>query len=372
MTTTSTKQVIPMVDLRTQYHQLKAEVQSAIDDVLESGVFISGPNVLALEGEIQHYLDVKHAVSCASGTDALHLALLALGIKAGDEVVTPAFTFAATAEAIRHVNAIPVFVDIDGASLNMDVACLEKAITLKTRAVIAVHLFGNPVNISDIRTAIAGRDIKIVEDCAQSFGSVINGKKTGTLGDIGCFSFYPSKNLGCYGDGGLVSTQDDSLAEKVKLHRNHGTTRRYHHTVVGFNSRLDEIQAAILRVKLQHVDEHNSRRRAVADRYSRRLRGVMEQIPTVTRNGTHVFHQYTMLTDNRKLLQKVLSENDIASEIYYPRGLHLQEAFADVTPVPSLPVTENVSARCISLPIYPELTFDQIDYICEVIISAFK
>lgn len=368
----TTKPFIPMVDLRTQYHHLKNEMQTAINDVLENTAFIFGPNVHAFEDEVQDYLNVKHAISCASGTDALHLALLALGIKEGDEVIAPAFTFAATAEAICYVGAKPVFVDIDIASFNMDIQCVKNAITAKTRAIIAVHLFGNPVNISDIRTASNGREIHIIEDCAQSFGGAMHNKKTGILADIACFSFFPSKNLGCYGDGGLVSTQHDDLADKVKLYRNHGSPQRYEHTVVGYNSRLDEIQAAILRIKLQHIDEYNNKRRAVAARYNERLQGVVEQVPSETKDGTHIFHQYTLLTSQRELIQKELTDNNIASAIYYPKGLHLQDAFADITPIASLPVTEKVSMTCMSLPIYPELALEQVDFICDVIQSACK
>lgn len=366
----TTKEFIPMVDLRTQYHHFKDEMQTAIHDVLESTAFIFGPNVHAFEEEVQHYLGARHAISCASGTDALHLALLALDIKDGDEVIAPAFTFAATAEAIRYVGAKPVFVDIESESMNMDIVCVQNAITEKTRAIIAVHLFGNPVNIDALRSAAKGRDIHIVEDCAQSFGGAMHDQKTGILGDIACFSFFPSKNLGCYGDGGLVSTQNDELADKVKLFRNHGSPKRYEHTVVGYNSRLDEIQAAILRIKLKHIDEYNHNRRAVAARYTERLRGVVPQVPSETMHGKHVYHQYTLLTEQRTLIQQKLADNQIASAIYYPKGLHLQDAFANITPVPSLPITEQVSKTCMSLPIYPELKLEQVDYICDVIQSA--
>lgn len=358
---------IPMVDLRKQYQSLKNEIQNALNDTLEDTAFIMGPNVHALENEISTYLNIKHSISCASGTDALHLALRALDIGPGDEVITPSFTFAATAEAIRYVNATPVFVDIDPVTLNLDAQCVQNAITDKTRAIIAVHLFGLTANIDEIKALISNKDIYLVEDCAQSFGATYKNQKTGTLGDISCFSFFPSKNLGCYGDGGLISTANDTLAEKAKLLRNHGSPKRYEHTIVGYNSRLDEMQAAILRIKLEHIDKYNQKRRENASRYTNALTNLGITTPSESLESTHVYHQYTILDGRRSKISAALAEQNISSAIYYPKGLHQQTAFINNTKSVSLPITEKASSTCLSLPMYPELTSEQTDRIIEVI-----
>ena len=363
---------IPMVDLRTQYHALKNEIDQAVIDVLENTAFILGPNVHALENEIADYLNIKHAISCASGTDALHLALRALDIGPDDEVITPSFTFAATAEAIRYVNAKPVFIDIDPVTLNLDKELIESVITEKTRAIIIVHLFGLPVNVDEVKQITGNRNIAIIEDCAQSFGATINNKQTGTLGDIACFSFFPSKNLGAYGDGGLICCAHDHLADRVKLLRNHGSPQRYQHDIIGYNSRLDEIQATILRIKLQHIDEFNDSRRNIAARYTKGLSKTDIQTPHTNKQSTHAFHQYTLLTEDRDKIRQALEDNNIASAIYYPSGLHQQTAFADVVNNIPLPTTEHVSSQCLSLPIYPEMTPDQVERVIGVIKSAIE
>ena len=357
---------IPMVDLRQQYQSIKDEIQNAINDTLESTAFIMGPNVHALEDEVCDYLNIKHSISCSSGTDALHLALRALGIGPGDEVICPSFTFAATAEAICYVGATPVFADIDPITLNIDPACIKNAITENTRAIIAVHLFGLTSDIDAIKSLIKDKKIFLVEDCAQSFGASYKGKKTGTLGDISCFSFFPSKNLGCYGDGGMISTSDDKLAETLKLLRNHGSRVRYEHTIIGYNSRLDEVQAAILRVKLKRIDQYNQQRYANATHYTKALTKLGIITPNESADSTHVYHQYTLQDTRRNSIQAALSEQHIASAIYYPKGLHQQIAFTNNQPAASLPVTEKVSAECLSLPMYPELSSDQIDRIISI------
>jgi dTDP-4-amino-4,6-dideoxygalactose transaminase len=356
---------IPMVDLHLQYQSIKDEVQSALNDTLENTSFIMGPNVQALEDEVSEYLNIKHSVGCASGTDALHLALRALAIGPGDEVICPSFTFAATAEAIRYVGATPIFADIDPFTLNVDPICIKNAISNRTRAVIAVHLFGLSADISEIKSLIKDKDIFLVEDCAQSFGASYKGKKTGTLGDISCFSFFPSKNLGCYGDGGMISTADDKLAETVKLLRNHGSPVRYEHTIIGYNSRLDEIQAAILRIKLKRIDQYNQQRHANASKYTQALKELGITTPNESSDSTHVYHQYTIQDSRRDKLHAALSKQNIASAIYYPKGLHQQIAFTDNQPA-FLPITEKVSANCLSLPMYPELSSEQIDRIISV------
>ncbi len=357
---------IPMVDLRQQYQSLKNEIQIALNETLENTAFIMGPNVHALEDEVSEYLNIKHSVSCSSGTDALHLALRALGIGPGDEVITPSFTFAATAEAIRYVGATPIFVDIDAETLNIDPNCIENALSDKTRAVIAVHLFGLTADIDKIKEVIKNKNIFLVEDCAQSFGADYKGNKTGTLGDISCFSFFPSKNLGCYGDGGMICTASDEISNTLKLLRNHGSPIRYEHTIIGYNSRLDEMQAAILRIKLKHIDSYNQKRYENASRYTNALTELGITTPNESSDSKHVYHQYTIQDSRRDALLHNLSENNIASAIYYPKGLHQQAAFTHDLPSPSLPVTEEISASCLSLPMYPELSSKQIDRVVDV------
>ena len=361
-----------MVDLHLQYQTLKSEIQPALNSALESTAFIMGPNVHAFEDEVSSYLNINHSVSCASGTDALHLALSALGIGPGDEVITPSFTFAATAEAIRYVNATPVFVDIDKTTLNIDPKCIQQAITNKTRAIIAVHLFGLPADLDAIKSVIADRDIYLVEDCAQSFGAKYKKKMTGTVGDIGCYSFFPSKNLGCYGDGGLVCTANDEISEKLKLLRNHGSPKRYEHTIIGYNSRLDEIQAAILRIKLKYIDEYNSRRHENAGKSSEALNKLGLSTPQENDESNHVYHQYTITSIDRDNISTSLNNESIASAIYYPKGLHQQSAFTENASQPTLPVTELISSQCLSLPMYPELSSTQISRIINTIQKLIK
>ncbi len=360
--------MIPMVDLKAQYRQIKIEIEQALQEVLESTQFILGPNVHAFEQEAAAYLGAKHAISCASGTDALHLALVAAGIGSGDEVITTPFTFIATAEAICYVGAMPVFVDIDPRTFNIDVNQIEAAVTPRTRAILPVHLFGQPVEMEPLMAIARQHGLKVIEDCAQSFGAEIGGRQTGTFGDAGCFSFFPSKNLGCFGDGGMIATNSDELAEKLKVLRNHGSTRRYHHSVIGYNSRLDEIQAVVLRAKLKRITAYNQGRRAAAHTYTGRLR----ELPGITPpfedgKGLHVYHQYTLLSDQRDAIMQRLHDAKISSAIYYPVPLHRQEVFADRYRNVSLPVSESVAERCLSLPIYPELESEQIHTIVDVI-----
>jgi dTDP-4-amino-4,6-dideoxygalactose transaminase len=362
--------MIPMVDLKTQYISLKDEIDRAVLGVLESCAFILGPNVQAFEAEAAAYLGVKHAIGCASGTDALHLALRAAGIGEGDEVITSAFTFIATAEAIRYVGAIPVFVDIDPQSFNLDPAAVEAAITARTKAVMPVHLFGQPADLPRLAAVCEARGLLLIEDCAQSFGATVGGQQTGAFGLASGFSFFPSKNLGAYGDGGLVATGSDAVAAKVKALRNHGSEVRYYHDMLGYNSRLDEIQAAILRVKLRHIEEFNAGRRRAAHLYSELLAGLPVTTPHEDGIGVHVYHQYTLLSDQRDAIMSALQREGIACAIYYPVPLHQQKVFAADCAGQSLPVTEQVAARCVSLPIYPELQDADIHKIVGVIRAA--
>jgi dTDP-4-amino-4,6-dideoxygalactose transaminase len=356
-----------MVDLKIQYMQIKEEIDRGILDALEKTQFILGPNVSAFENEAAAYLGVAHAVSVASGTDALHLALAAAGIGAGDEVITTPFTFIATAEAIRYVGATPVFVDIDPRTFNIDPAAIEAAITPRSRAVIPVHLFGQPADMASIEAICGKHGIEIIEDCAQSFGAAIGGRMTGSIGATGCFSFFPSKNLGCYGDGGMITTNSGEAAEKLRILRNHGSQVRYHHKVIGFNSRLDEIQAVVLRAKLKRIDEYNAGRRRVARLYSSLLADSPVTAPHEDGIGNHVYHQYTILTDARDRIMEALSSARIASAVYYPIPLHLQEVFAGDYRGVSLPVTEETAGRCMSLPIFPEMSDEQVMEVVEVI-----
>lgn len=361
--------MIPMVDLKLQYNNLKDEIDSKIIEALGKTQFILGPNVQEFEKEAAANLGVKHALSCASGTDALHLALLAAGIGEGDEVITTAFTFIATAEAIRYVGATPVYVDIKPDTLNIDADLIEAAITDKTRAILPVHLFGQPADMNKIMAIAEKHNLLVIEDCAQSYGARIGETATGGIGLAGCHSFFPSKNLGCYGDGGMVTTNDDAIAEQIRIYRNHGSSQRYHHDVIGYNSRLDELQAVILRIKLKHIDEFNRERRRVAHSYSDKLKDVVK-VPFEDGIGTHVYHQYTVLTDKREQIMAKLSENNIANAIYYPIPLHKQKAFADTCADISLPVTEDTVNHCMSLPVFPEMTEEQILQVTDTIKAA--
>jgi dTDP-4-amino-4,6-dideoxygalactose transaminase len=364
--------MIPMVDLKTQYHRLKPEIDQALADVLESCAFVLGPNVQSFEREAAAYLGVKHAIGCASGTDALHLALRAAGIGEGDEVITSAFTFIATAEAIRYVGARPVFVDIDPATFNLCPEAVERAVTGRTRAIMPVHLFGQPCDMAALQAIADRHDLKIIEDCAQSFGAAIAGRQTGSFGLAAGFSFFPSKNLGCYGDGGLVTTDSDELAQAIKVLRNHGSEVRYYHDVVGYNSRLDEMQAAILRVKLRHIEEFNAGRRRAAHRYGELLAELPVQTPTEDGIGVHVYHQYTLLSDRRDDILQALGKAGIAGAVYYPVPLHRQKVFLADCAGLDLPVTEEVARRCLSLPMFPELNDKQIGRVADVIRGVFR
>lgn len=366
--------MIPMVDLKIQYHQLKAEMDAAIADVLENTQFILGPNVRSLEQEIGTYLNAPHAISCASGTDALHLALAAAGIGPGDEVITTPFTFIATAEAICYVGATPVFVDIDPRTYNLDPDRVAQAITPKTKAVIAVHLFGQPARVDRLQALCDARGLLLVEDCAQSFGASMRlaqgNVQSGTLGPLGCFSFFPSKNLGGYGDGGLITTNSEAFATKLLALRNHGSFVRYHHDMIGYNSRLDEMQAAILRVKLRHIDRFNQQRRRVAHRYNELLAGYDVVTPYEDGFGQHVFHQYTLLCERRDHVMKQLSDQQVSSAVYYPIPLHRQKVFGESFASVSLPISESVAAKCFSLPIFPEMTDEQIVRVADIVRNA--
>lgn len=359
--------MIPILDLTQQYRTLKDEINAALEEVFTSGHFINGPNVRALEAEIASYTDCSHAVGLNSGTDALHLALRALDIGPGDEVITSPFTFVATTEAIGIVGATPVFVDIDPESYNIDPAAIEAAVTARTKAILPIHLYGNPAPMHDILEIAKRHGLAVVEDCAQAIGATIDGKKVGSFGDVGCFSFFPSKNLGAFGDGGMATTNRTDLAERMRSLRAHGGRVKYHHEELGVNSRLDEVQAAILRVKLPHLDAWIDRRRASAHAYSTAL-GSLVAVPA-ERDGTrHVFHQYTVRVPNRDDVQKQLGADGVQTMVYYPVPLHLQEVHRALGyGEGAFPHAEEAAREVLSLPMFPELAREQLDDVVRIL-----
>ena len=360
--------MIPMVDLKRQYHNLKKEIDAAVSDVLEQTRFILGPNVSALEEEIAAYHDLPYAIGVANGTDALLLALRACGIEAGDEVITTTFTFIATAEVIAILKAKPVFVDICPDTYNLDCSKIAEKITAKTKAIIPVHLFGHPADMQPIMEIAAKFNLKVIEDCAQAFGAKYNGAKVGTIGDVGCISFFPSKNLAGYGDGGMVITKNEEIAQKIKILRNHGSGKRYYHQEIGYNSRLDEIQAAIIRVKLKKIDQFNEARRQNAAAYCAAINRKDIILPVVASDCEHVYHQFTIRAKNRDVLADALQKKDIASAVYYPVPLHQQEVFLKSGNIQvQLPQSERCAQEVLSLPMFPELNREEIRLIADVI-----
>ena len=360
--------MIPMVDLKRQYNRLKTDIDRAVGQVLADTQFILGPNVGKLEEEVAAYHGVPHAVGCANGTDALLLALRACGIAMGDEIITTPFTFIATAEVAAQIGVRPVFVDICPDTFNIDPDKIEAAITPRTKAIIPVHLFGHPADMTSILNIAKKHGLKVIEDCAQAFGARYQDRIVGTLGDIGCFSFFPSKNLGCYGDGGIVITRHEDLAAKVKMLRNHGSAVRYYHSDVGYNSRLDEMQAAILRVKLPEIDRCNKARRQNAAAYCSAITAPGIVLPVERSDCRHVYHQFTLRSNKRQKLADALQEAGAACAVYYPVPLHQQEVFVKMFGTKqTLPVAEACAAEVLSLPMFPELTPDEIRLIADVI-----
>ncbi len=356
-----------MLDLKKQYLEIKDEILSMMNDVLESSQYVLGKKGAELEGKVKAYHGVNEAIGVASGTDALHLSLRALGIGPGDEVITTPFTFFATVEAIMYVGARPVFADIEPDTLNIDTASAEKLITKKTKAILPVHIFGHPADMEKIMSISKAHGLKIVEDCAQSFGASLHGRKTGSFGDAACFSFYPSKNLGAYGDGGMIILNDQQVAETVKKLRNHGSKGGYRHECLGYNSRLDELQAGILLIKLKRIDEYNEKRRRKAALYTKLLSDVVT-CPVEKEGAVHIYHQYTIRSGRRDYIQQYLRERELPSVVYYPIPLHLQEAMNYLGHKEGdFPVTEQVSREVLSLPMYPELDEKDVQLISETI-----
>ncbi len=375
-------QNIQLVDLKTQYQKIKTEVDASIMEVLENTTFINGPQVKRFSESLAKYLDVKHVIPCANGTDALQIAMMALELKPGDEVITPSFTYAATVEVIALLGLIPVFAEINPETYNINPDEIEKLITPKTKAIVPVHLYGQSADMEPIMKIAQKHNLYVLEDTAQALGSdytFSDGtvKKAGTIGTIGCTSFFPSKNLGCYGDGGAIFTNDDVLGEKMKMIANHGQTQLYTHDLVGVNSRLDSIQAAILDIKLKHLNDYTRARQNAAGYYTQNLSSIEGiKTPIVISNSTHVYHQYTIQLDSeekRNALQKHLNDNGIPTKIYYPIPQHLQRAYNLKGYKPGdLPITEHASRTVLSLPMHTELSQEQLDYIVNKVREFFN
>lgn len=373
---------IQMVDLKGQYEGIKDEVNSSMQEILESTAFINGPQVHAFQKELEDYLGVKHVIPCANGTDALQIAMMGLGLKPGDEVITADFTFAATVEVIALLQLTPVLVDVDPETFNIDTEAIRKAITPKTKAIVPVHLFGQTAAMDEIMAIAKEHDLFVIEDNAQAIGAnyhSANGetKKAGAIGDVAATSFFPSKNLGCYGDGGAIFTNSDELAHTIRGIVNHGMYERYHHDVVGVNSRLDSFQAGVLRAKLPNLDRYNSKRQQAANKYSAALRDVdgLETPVLEGKEDTHVYHQYTLKIKNGKRdeLAKYLQEKEIPFGIYYPIPLHKQNAYVDERyNEADFPVTNQLVKEVISLPMHTELEDEQIDHITQTIKDFLK
>ena len=372
---------LQMVDLKTQYQRIKPEIDAAIQGVIDSCQFVKGGEVKTFEAELAQYLGVKHVIGCGNGTDALQVALMALGLKPGDEVITTDFTFIATVEVIALLGLTPVLVDVDEQTFNIDIEAVKRAITPRTKAIVPVHLFGQCANMEPLLQLADKHGLYVVEDTAQGLGAEYRFssgtvRKAGTMGTIGCTSFFPSKNLGCYGDGGALFTNDDELAEQIRSLTNHGMKVRYHHDMIGVNSRLDTIQAAILRVKLPHLDEYNRARLAAAKKYNAALSDIDGlETPVTAAFTTHIFHQYTLKVKNgqRDALKKHLDEQGIPNMVYYPIPLHRQKAFEPyVTENDSFPVSETICSEVLSLPMHTELDDEQIERITSAVRSFFE
>ena len=365
---------IQMVDLKSQYMKIKPQVDQAINDVLSSTQFINGEHVKSFQNELAAYLDVKHVITCANGTDALQISMMALGLKPGDEIITPSFTYIATTEVIGLLGLKPVFVDCNPENFNISVDEVEKAITKKTKAIVPVHLFGQSSDMKSIMSLAKKYNLFVIEDNAQAIGSDYLGfnqpQKTGTIGNIGCTSFFPSKNLGCFGDGGAMMTNDDELAKKLRMIANHGQSKRYYHDIVGCNSRLDNIQAAVLRIKLKELDQYILNRQKAANYYDQNLKD-FDQLTLPFRNldSNHVFHQYTLKLDDsivRDELIQYLADKNIPAMVYYPVPAHRQKMFSKIpNSYGNMKVTNWLSSRVFSLPMHTELSTLQQDYIIE-------
>ena len=368
---------IPALDMKRQHSRIRDEINKAVMEVMEGAQFILGPNVEALENEIAAFSQVKYGIGVANGSDALHLALLAAGVKAGEEVITTPFTFFATAGSIARIGAVPVFADIEPDTFNIDAEKIEAAITDKTKAIIPVDLFGQAYDVGKVNEIANKYGLKVIEDAAQAIGAGYRGKRAGSFGHLGCFSFYPTKNLGCFGDGGMVVTDDPGMAEKIRVLRVHGSKPKYYHHVLGYNSRLDELQAAILRVKLRYLNEWIEARLNLAQNYSRLLiqNGLADiiQLPSAKAERQHVYNQYTVRCPFRDELQIYLKDRGIGTGIYYPLGLHLQPVFTYLGyREGDFPETERACKEVLSLPIFPELTGEEQTVVVEALRDFYR
>lgn len=387
---------VPLLDLKAQYNSLKKELDDALIRIAESQYFILGPEVEKLEENCQKYLNCKHAIGVSSGTDALLIALMAIDIKPGDEVIVPTYSFFATAGVVSRLNAVPILTDVDPVAFNINPEDIKKKITAKTKAIIPVHLYGQSADMTEVMKIAKEYNLKVIEDAAQAIGTQYkDGKHAGTVGDIGCYSFFPSKNLGGFGDGGLVTCNDDKLAEKLKILRVHGGQPKYYHSVIGGNFRLDAIQAAVLNVKLPHLDSWSEQRRENAGVYTKLFidsglaeetgktkfdtknkvllpKAVYENLKDKVKNY-HIYNQYIIRVEKRDQLRDFLSKNDIGTEIYYPVPFHLQECFKDLGYIKGdFPISEQIADTSLALPIYPELTNEQLHYVVEKIAEFLK
>ena len=371
---------IQMVDLVSQYEKIKPAVLPLLEDIMSKAQFINGPEVSAFKNELQDYLGVKHVIPCANGTDALQISLMSLGLKPGDEVITPSFTYIATTEVSALLGLKPIFVEVDPKTFCIDSKVLSAALTPKTKAIVPVHLYGQSADMESIMSFARENKLFVVEDNAQAIGAEYffsSGEiqKTGTIGDIGCTSFFPSKNLGCFGDGGAICTNSDELAAKIKMIANHGQSKRYHHDVVGCNSRLDNLQAGILRIKLRKLNEYIAARRKAASFYDDAFKGnSFLEVPFRSSNSTHAFHQYTLKLKgvSRDGLNQHLAEKGIPSMIYYPIPAHKQKMFAHFDLACELPVTDALTHQVISLPMHTELEEDQLNFIIDEVNAYIK
>jgi len=362
---------VPLVDLVQQYHRCKDEIDKAVQDVMEKGQFILGENVEKLEQEVAAFCGVKHGIGVACGSDALHLALVACGIGPGDEVITTPFTFFATAGAIDRAGATPVFADIDPDTFNISPHQIDQKINDRTRAIIPVHLYGHPADMQPIMSTANRYGLRVIEDSAQALGATYRGQQVCSFGDLACISFFPTKNLGAYGDGGMVVTDDDELAERIRILRVHGSRRKYYHQMRGYNSRLDELQAAILRVKFKHLVEWTEARVQTARTYSRMLSDLPGLVtPCVRDDAYHVYHQYTVRSDRRDELRAHLKKSGIGTGVYYPLSLHLQKVFSSLGYAEGdYPESERATREVLSLPMFPELSEEQVVEVVEAIKS---
>jgi len=364
---------VPFLDLKRQYSAIKPDIDAAIERVLGHTQFILGPEVKQFEENLAKYCGSKFAIGCASGTDALLLSLRACGVGAGDEVITTTFSFFATAGVISRLGATPVFVDILPDNYNIDVKLIEKMITEKTKVILPVHLFGLCADMDEILNIARNHNLRIVEDAAQAIGSTYKGKKAGTVGELGCFSFFPSKNLGAYGDAGAVVTNDEDLADKIRMLRVHGSRKKYYHETVGYNSRLDTFQAAILDAKLRRLDNWTKKRRENAEFYNKTFSSLSLQLPQEEPGKYHIFHQYTLAVPKREQFKEYLKQKEIGCDTYYPLPLHQQECYKElVKRNGSLPVAERKAQEVVSLPIFPELTEEELNYVAESVTCFFR